>query len=132
MLLVLTVLGLAGLTVSADADVIVLNEEQRMHYLTDLGLKGVQGPVENKIITVPWEFNDVYKSYNTLQKEAGWDLIDYAGKSLNMFTYNYKGLLVHIIITDNGEVVGGDICDPSINGFMLPLTAKSVNEINST
>lgn len=132
MLLLLTVLGLLGVTVNADSKLVLLNEEERRHYLTDLGLIGIEGPIETKVITIPWQFGDVYSQYNELQREANWDLLEYAGKTLNMFTYSYKDLLVHLIINDNGEVVGGDICDPSINGFMLPLTQQYINEINST
>lgn len=79
-------------------------------------------------VTIPAEFDEVYKSYNIIQREADLDLTPYRGMSGIRYTFvvtDYPvdpGEPVYAnIICIGGEPVAGDIMTVSINGFMHSL-----------
>lgn len=93
-------------------------------FLSDLGYE-YNEIFTKRAFTVPNEFDMVYNNYNEMQKEAGYNLSPYRGKSCTMFTYE---LLNHPfgkananIIVYRGEIIGGDISSVSLDGFMTPL-----------
>lgn len=78
-------------------------------------------------ITVPYEFSDVYSSYNLIQKEQGFDLTEYKGKTLTRYTANVKNypdfdddVYVEVLVYDK-LIVGADIYSVSLNGFIVGL-----------
>lgn len=78
-------------------------------------------------ITVPYEFSDVYSSYNLIQKEQGFDLTEYKGKTLTRYTANVKNypdfdddVYVEVLVYDK-LIVGADIYSVSSNGFIVGL-----------
>ena len=78
-------------------------------------------------ITVPYEFSDVYSSYNLIQKEQGFDLTEYKGKTLTRYTANVKNypdfdddVYVEVLVYDK-LIVGADIYSVSSNGFIVAL-----------
>ncbi len=78
-------------------------------------------------ITVPHIFNEVYESYNEIQKSQGFDLELYKGKVLTRYTYsviNYPGddsnVFAEVLVLD-GVVVAADIYSTDSDGFILPL-----------
>lgn len=93
----------------------------------------VSGEPVIKNITVPAVFSPVYERYNELQKAAGYDLSAYKGEKAVVYTYdvtNYPdkmgGILSDVkvnIILYGGRIIGGDICNTEMNGFMVPLKA---------
>ena len=92
-------------------------------FLRDLGYRFSDETVTKFVI--PSEFDSVYENYNNLQKEAGFDLLLYAGKECEMHTYE---LLNHPLgkcranlIIFEGEIIGGDISSVELDGFMEPL-----------
>lgn len=96
--------------------------QKRIDYILELGIKVEETPVFEKQITIPTTFNDVYKKYNLLQSEAGFDLSNYKGKSAKVIAYkirNSEKIVTLIIYKD--RIIGGDISSPQINGQMEPL-----------
>ena len=78
-------------------------------------------------ITVPYEFGEVYSSYNSIQKEQGFDLTEYKGKTLTRYTANVKNypdfdddVYVEVLVYDK-LIVGADIYSVSSNGFIVAL-----------
>ena len=78
-------------------------------------------------ITVPYEFSDVYSSYNLIQKEQGFDLTEYKGKTLTRYTANVKNypdfdddVYVEVLVYDK-LIVGADIYSVASNGFIVAL-----------
>ncbi len=78
-------------------------------------------------ITVPYEFGEVYSSYNSIQIEQGFDLSEYKGKTLTRYTAkvnNYPDsngdVFVEVLIY-NKLIVGADIYSVSSNGFIVAL-----------
>ncbi|MDP4132994.1 MAG: DUF4830 domain-containing protein [Bacillota bacterium] len=93
-------------------------------YLKNLGYNVLETPADSVEVIVPKHFDNVYAQYNDVQKEAGFDLAPYCGKTLTRYTFNLaksdEPLYINIFIY-NGKIVGGDICNPSLSGYMLPL-----------
>ena len=98
---------------------------ERRAYLSKYGYK-LASDCEQKEITIPKKWNDVYNSYNQIQKNQGFDLTDYKGQKATLYTYtvtNYKGkgdCIVADMLVCEGKLIGGDICNPSAkDGFLV-------------
>lgn len=89
--------------------------------------------IEDKIyskseVYIPDPFDDMYESYNKLQRQAGLDLSDCRGKKGMRYTFivtNYptdvgEPVYANVICID-GVPVAGDIMTASLNGFMHSL-----------
>ena len=99
-------------------------EEQRTAYLQSIGWQLAEAQPEAREITIPAEFDDVYRSYNELQKEQGFDLSTFKGKQAMRYTYmlsNYpdhpEGIQANLLVCE-GKLIGGDVCSVEMNGFM--------------
>lgn len=76
-----------------------------------------------KTVLIPREFTGVYKEYNDLQKQQGYDLSKYMGTEVQMYSYivtNYKSseTVVATIYVHDGQLIGGDIHSTTLDGFM--------------
>lgn len=97
-------------------------------FLNGYGWETEETAKESQEITIPKEFDEVYKNYNILQNEAGLDLLPYCGRSGTRYTYvvtNYPldvGETVYAnVICIDGQPVAGDIMTVSLSGFMHSL-----------
>ena len=101
---------------------------QRVSFIKSLGLEPDDSNVQSKTVTIPVSFSDVYKNYNALQKQAGYDLTKYKGVSVAVYTYpvgkisadNDDEYYVNLMVYKN-RVIGGDISSHNFYGEMLPL-----------
>ena len=101
-------------------------EEERAAYLTSLGWE--YDGVSEKEITIPAVFNQVYENYNAVQKEQGFDLEKFKGKTATIYTYNIsnyrdnKNVIANLLVCE-GVLIGADLCDPAAkDGFLVGLT----------
>lgn len=87
-----------------------------------MGYDAETEPSETETIVIPEKFNDVYEKYNALQREGGFDLEPYRGKTCTRYTYLIPSLdaRANILVYEN-RVIGGDICGITLDGFMIPL-----------
>lgn len=77
-------------------------------------------------VNIPEGFGKVYEEYNALQKEAGFDLVSYRGLTIKKYTFalsDDENLYANILIHE-GKICGGDIVNPALDGYMLPLKFK--------
>lgn len=108
----------------------VKTNEDRVKFLGDLGWEVDSNPIEEKSVTIPKQFSDVYETYNKLQLEQGFDLSQYGGLNATIYTYtvkNYNGYLGNVVAdlyVMNYQVIGGDVHSIAINGFMHGLYKK--------
>lgn len=86
---------------------------------------------ESVQINIPAVFDEVYKSYNKLQKEAGLDLQPYAGKSGTRYSFTVTNYPIDVgetvyadVICVDGTPVAGDIMTVSLHGFMHSLSVN--------
>ena len=100
-------------------------QTERSNFLKSFGWEFAEKYTQKDVI-IPSEFNDVYSNYNEIQKKQGFDLSDYKGKTVKLYTYsitNYKNqensgcIFANILVFDN-KIIGGDICSTALDGFM--------------
>mgnify|MGYP002860913684 CR=1 FL=1 len=129
-LLVIIAAVLIVRTRGGKADIYTLkNESDRQAFISEMGWETDKEYDECKVVLIPEKWNDVYKKYNELQKEQGFDLEKYKGKTCEIYTYkvhNYKGyedsedVYINLYICD-GALIGGDVCCTRLDGFMQGL-----------
>lgn len=81
--------------------------------------------VEMAEVDLPAEGEAVYKEYNALQLENGYDLKGFGGRRVTRYTYEIKNhpraqgrqVLANILINED-KIIGGDIMVTAIDGFM--------------
>lgn len=101
----------------------IKDKGDQVEYLESLGYDVDQGSRTSKKVTIPETFDDVYLTYNGIQQECGFDLLNYTGKKVELVTYsitNYptgEEVLVDLLLyRDN--IIGGAIYTTAIDGFM--------------
>lgn len=130
----LAVVALTAYRFSKKSQYTLGNEAQRQQFLKQMGWE-VSGEFDEcRQVLIPEQFNEVYEGYNELQKQQGFDLSAYKGKSCDVYTYkvrNYKGhedkddVRCNLMICDD-VLIGGDVSSTELDGFMQGLkNAKS-------
>ena len=102
----------------------------RVKFLTDFGWDVTTSPVESGQVKIPESAGEVFDRYNMLQKSQGYDLSQYAGKSVMRYVYqinNYPGATEPVYATlliHKNQVIGGDVTDTCPGGqvrtFKMP------------
>ncbi len=102
--------------------------DKSIGFLADYGWTVEEKPVEESEVNIPQVFDEVYKSYNIIQQQAGLDLTQYSGMSGIRYTFIVTNYPVDVgepvranVICIKGAPVAGDIMTVSINGFMHSL-----------
>lgn len=102
----------------------VSTPEGRERYLNDLGWEIDLSTEEYRTVLIPEKFTGVMKDYAKMQREQGFELEKYAGKSCGQYNYeltNYPNcedtVLVTLYIYDR-TIIAGDIHTAAMNGFM--------------
>ena len=144
--LFLLTLGLfgAGLDLSGDMQVAstvpytqpdptgIRSNDDRIAYLEGFGWITGAEPAAVEEILLPETFGKDYKDYLNLQSEQGFDLQEYAGKTVKRYTYqikNYPGLQENIwasLLIYKNTVIGGEVFCNQGDGFTqgLPYPAS--------
>lgn len=110
---------------SVSAIISASTDEERRTYLEGFGWD-VGDDFEQKELTIPESWNEVYNEYNEIQLNQGFDLAQYKGKAVTLYTYtitNYEnvsqGVVADMLVCD-GNLIGGDICNTSAeDGFIV-------------
>ena len=100
---------------------------ERVAFFTQFGLEAAEEPLEVKEIVIPAEFDENYNKYNEIQKKQGLDLEPFKGVRVKYWSYeilnypgyeNSDGRIRGNLLIYNGIIVGGDISDIALDGFM--------------
>lgn len=100
----------------------VSTNDGRVEFLRDLGWEVSTSPRESTQVRIPQEMSDIYRRYNALQQSQGYDLANYAGKSVMRYVYqinNYPGATEPVFATllvYKGKIIGGDITNTAAGG----------------
>ncbi len=103
------------------------SNDNRVAYLKGLGWEVNASPVESGQVRIPKDSTEVYDRYNDLQKAQGFDLTNFAGKTVMRYVYkvnNYPGSTEPVYATlliYKDQVIGGDITDTAPNGAIRGL-----------
>lgn len=115
---------------SVSAVISASTDKERRDYLTGFGWT-LDEKSEEKQLTIPESWNEVYLDYNEVQKNQGFDLSDYKGKQVTLYTYtinNYKGAdegIVADMLVCDGVLIGGDVCNTSADdGFLVGFSGE--------
>ena len=114
----------------------VAANEGRVLFLQNLGWQVNNSPAESGQVRIPKEQNQIFTRYNDLQKSAGYDLSQYAGKTVMRYVYkvtNFPGATEPVYATlliYKDQVIGGDITDTAAKGTMQALVKH--NQIPGT
>ena len=125
------VLLLGGRDSTPTAAPSLAGNEGRVQFLQDLGWEVSASPTQSGQVRIPQEQNEVFSRYNALQKSAGYDLSQYAGKTVMRYVYkvnNFPGATEPVYATlliYKNQVIGGDITNTAANGTMQALIKAS-------
>ncbi|MBQ2733861.1 MAG: DUF4830 domain-containing protein [Clostridia bacterium] len=107
----------------------IKTNDDRLSFLKQFGWE-VQETPEEEEVRMPSEFDRVFASYNEIQKRQGLDLTKYAGRKVMRYTYKLtnwqdgeKDVYATVIVYKN-RIIGGDLCSPGKDGFVLTLEGK--------
>lgn len=101
------------------------------NFLEDLGWTVDEMSAVKKEVVIPQEFSEIYEQYNSLQKAQGYDLFNYSGEQVTIFTFSvtnysgYSGKVVADVYVLDGKVIGGDVHSLELDGFMHGLRKNS-------
>ncbi len=104
------------------AELRVSTNDDRVQFLTSHGWEVVTSPVQTSQVRIPSGNSEVFTRYNALQKSMGYDLSQYAGKTVMRYVYtvkNYPGatepVYATLLICDN-RIIGGDVTNTAPTG----------------
>ena len=109
----------------------VAGNDGRVQFLQSLGWEVSQSPTESGQVRIPQEQNEVFSRYNELQKSAGYDLSQYAGKTVMRYVYkvnNFPGATEPVyatLLVYKNQIIGGDITNTAANGTMQALVKRT-------
>ena len=99
------------------------SNEDRVAYLTRLGWEVRPEPASVDDVLIPKTFDESYDSYLALQREQGFDLTPYAGKTVKRYTYqllNFPGLQENVwasLLLSHKTLIAGEVYCSSGDGF---------------
>ncbi len=102
----------------------VSGNDDRVKFLQSYGWEVVTSPVQTGQVRIPAESDEVFERYNALQKSMGYDLSEFAGKTVMRYVYtvkNYPGSVEPVyatILICNNRVIGGDVTDTAADGVI--------------
>ena len=114
----------------------------RVQFLESFGWDVTTSPTESGRVRIPEQSGEVFDRYNTLQKGQGYDLSQYAGKTVMRYVYkinNYPGATEPVyatLLVYKNQIIGGDVTDTAvkghIRGFSMPEKAAMPAESTGT
>lgn len=105
----------------------VSDNDARVQFLKDLGWEVTTSPKESGQVKIPESMTPVYERYNALQKSQGYDLTQYAGKTVMRYVYqinNYPNASEPVyatLLVYKNQVIGGDVTDTAAKGLVQGL-----------
>ena len=123
-------LGGGGDTTPTAAPSLATNDG-RVQFLKDFGWEVAASPKESGQVRIPEQSTEVFDRYNALQKSQGYDLSQYAGKTVMRYVYeikNYPGAtepVYAMVLVYKNQIIGGDITDTAAKGKVQGLKKPS-------
>ncbi len=116
----------------------VSDNDARVAFLKNLGWEVTTSPTESGQVRIPKESAEVFDRYNALQKSQGYDLSQYAGKTVMRYVYqvnNYPGATEPVyatLLVYKNQIIGGDITDTAPGGKLQGLQRPVENSAPET
>ena len=125
--------GGGGETTATAAPSLTTNDG-RVQFLKNFGWEVSASPVESSQVRIPEQSSEVFDRYNALQKSQGYDLSQYAGKTVMRYVYqvnNYPGATDPVyatVLVYKNQIIGGDVTNTAAKGQIQGLQ-KQVTEV---
>ena len=108
----------------------IKSREDRIEFMSRFGITVDPESEEATAFRMPDNFDRVILGYNELQKKQGLDLAKYKNKRVTRYTYrvtNYDsdGEVYANLFVFRGKIVACDLCSADPEGFVIPLTQVS-------
>lgn len=116
----------------------VSNNDARVKFLTDMGWEVSTSPTQSSQVRIPEEQSAVYERYNALQKSQGYDLSQYAGKTVMRYVYkvnNFPGASEPVyatLLVYKNQVIGGDITNTAAKGVVQGFKKQAQSQTETT
>lgn len=125
--LVMALASLLGGEKESAAVTTMSDNDSRVQFLESQGWQVITSPKEAGQVKIPTEASPLYSRYNDLQKSQGYDLTQYAGKTVMRYVYeitNYPDAQQPVyatILVYKNKIIGGDITDTAAKGAVQGL-----------
>ena len=116
----------------------VSGNDSRVAFLKGFGWDVSASPTESGQVRISQASTEVFDRYNALQKSQGYDLSQYAGKTVMRYVYqlnNYPGATDPVyatLLVYKNQIIGGDVTNTSakgaVSGFQMPNQQETVPE----
>lgn len=142
--LIIALVSLFGKQDTEPATVTTMSDnDSRVQFLQSLGWQVTTSPKEASQVKIPTQDSPVYSRYNDLQKSQGYDLTEYAGKTVMRYVYEVNNFpdaqqpVYATVLVYKNKIIGGDITDTAAKGVVQGLkkpveTAPSTQPPTST
>ena len=120
----------------------VSTNDGRVNFLKGFGWDIAASPAESSQVRIPEESSEAFGRYNNLQKSQGYDLTEYAGKTVMRYVYkinNYPGTAEPVyatLLVYKNQIIGGDVTNTAakgqIHGFKMPDIASQTLPAETT
>ena len=114
----------------------------RVQFLESFGWDVTTSPLQSSQVKIPQEMSEVFRRYNALQLSQGYDLQEYAGKTVMRYVYkvnNYPGATEPVyatVLVYKNQIIGGDVTDTAakgaVRGFKMPAAGQPPQESATT
>ena len=103
------------------------SNDNRVQFLEAQGWQVTTSPKEASQVKIPTEQSPVFSRYNDLQKSQGYDLTQYAGKTVMRYVYeiqNYPNAdqpVYATLLVYKNQIIGGDVTNTAEKGAIQGL-----------
>lgn len=99
-------------------------KEEQLEFLNNFKIEADENSARARNVTIPCEFNEIYKDYNELQRQIGLDLEKFKGKNAQEITYtikssNYK---FAVLLVCDDRIIGAHLTNGEYGCENEPLT----------
>ena len=129
---ILAIVLLAGGSSNAtETAATVSGNDSRVQFLKDFGWQVTETPVQSGQVKIPAASSEIFDRYNALQKSQGYDLSQYAGKTVMRYVYridNFPGATEPVyatILVYKNQIIGGDVTNTAAKGVVQGLLRQT-------
>ncbi len=121
---------------TSSVQVAAADDVERGAFLAQYGWVIDPTPAEVYEVEIPHTFDEIYETYNDLQRSQGFDLSAYRGERVKRWSYNItnypdgiRGVRANLLVY-NDQVIGGDICSVESDGFLHGFRSTGTGIVN--
>ena len=125
--LIIALVSLFGGSKDDNAVTTMSDNDSRVQFLASQGWQVTTSPKEASQVKIPTEQTPVYSRYNDLQKSQGYDLSQYAGKTVMRYVYEVQNFpdavepVYATLLVYKNQIIGGDVTNTAAKGAVQGL-----------